>query len=119
MKAVHLLYSFTQVENRNANMLGVILGWCAVVILLAICLLLIVVPHNEDPVLMSADPQVIKRIPGPRSLPYLGNVLMFNVPRESKFSKVSRIEDFGLIREIVRNANNLCYFSAVQFVLVK
>lgn len=63
-------------------MLGVILGWCAVAILLAICVLLIVVPHNEDPVLMSADPQVIKRIPGPRSLPYLGSVLMFNVPRE-------------------------------------
>jgi hypothetical protein len=79
-------------------MLAVILGWFAVVILLAISVLLIMVPYNQDPVIRSADPQVIKRIPGPRGLPYLGSVLIFNVPRESKLSRVFRIEDVGLIR---------------------
>jgi hypothetical protein len=93
-------------------MLAVIIGGFAVVILLAICVFLIMIPYNQDPVLKSADPQVIKRIPGPRSLPYLGDVLVFNVPRESKFSSLS---DRG------RGTHSIVcsHFSAVQFVLVK
>jgi hypothetical protein len=78
-------------------MLAIILGCIAAVIVFALCVFLIVVPHNLDPVLMSADPEVIKRIPGPRCIPYLGNVLIFNIPIESKFSNVSRIEDLELV----------------------
>jgi hypothetical protein len=77
-------------------MLAVILGWLAVVILLSVCVFLIVLPHNPDPVLKSADPEVIKKIPGPRSIPYLGNVLVFNVPRESRLSYV-RLEVFTAV----------------------
>jgi hypothetical protein len=95
-------------------MLAIILGWLAGVIVFAMCVLLIVIPHNFDPVLMSADPEVIKKIPGPKCIPYLGNVLIFNVPCESKFSNVSRGNDLELIRadEV---QSNFCIFSTVQF----
>lgn len=95
-------------------MLAIILGWLAAVVVFALCVFLIVVPHNFDPVLKSADPEVIKRIPGPKCIPYLGNILIFNVPCESKFSNVSRSEDLEFIwADEVQNS--FCLFSTVQF----
>jgi hypothetical protein len=68
-------------------MLDVILGSIIVGVLLVICTFLVMVPYNFDKVLMSADREEIKKIPGPKGLPYLGSVFLFNVPPESEFNK--------------------------------
>jgi hypothetical protein len=104
-------------------MLDVILGCTVVGILLGVYTFLVFFPYNDDKVLKSADPEVIKKIPGPKGLPFLGNILMFNVPRESKFNKyerpcVSQTEKLHLIWSNL-SAKHYCYnFNAVQFISV-
>ncbi|XP_021929273.1 cytochrome P450 4C1-like isoform X2 [Zootermopsis nevadensis] len=63
-------------------MLDIIIGSILVAILLAICTFLILVPYNFNTIIISTEPKGTTKIPGPKGLPYFGNILTFNVPRE-------------------------------------
>jgi hypothetical protein len=54
----------------------------AVTLLLGI--LIIIFPYDYSWLLRISDTKKIERIPGPKTVPFFGNILMFNVPPERK-----------------------------------
>jgi hypothetical protein len=57
---------------------------CAVaaLIIFILCILFIVFPYDYSWKFRRSDTKKIEMIPGPKTLPFFGNILQFNVPAE-------------------------------------
>jgi hypothetical protein len=64
----------------------------ALIIFLILCILLIVFPYDYSWKFRRSDTKKIEMIPGPKTLPFFGNILQFNVPpdRTYKFRAFSQ-----------------------------
>jgi hypothetical protein len=66
-------------------MLTLICAAAVVAIILLLGILVIVFPYDYSWLLRISDTKKIERIPGPKTVPFFGNILMFNVPPERKY----------------------------------
>jgi hypothetical protein len=64
----------------SVDMLALFCVTVALVIFLLLGILLIVFPYDYSWTLRISDKKKIEMLPGPRPVPFFGNILMFNIP---------------------------------------
>jgi hypothetical protein len=67
------------------DMLTLFCAVAALIIFLLLCILSIVFPYDYSWKLRRSDTKKIEMIPGPKTMPFFGNILMFNVPPDRTY----------------------------------
>ena len=78
--------------TKSAAMLTLVCAAAVVGVTLLLGILVIIFPYDYSWLLRISDMKKIERIPGPKTVPFFGNILMFNVPPERKCQWVALYE---------------------------
>lgn len=70
--------------TKSAAMLTLVCAAAVVGVTLLLGILIIIFPYDYSWLLRISDTKKIERIPGPKTVPFFGNILMFNVAPERK-----------------------------------
>jgi hypothetical protein len=66
-------------------MLTLFCAAAAVIFFLLLCVLFIIFPYDYSWRFRRSDTKKIEMIPGPKTVPFFGNILQLNVPAERKY----------------------------------